>query len=160
MLIATSKTTNAFENFSPLIQRAHHNLWKNRWLKEAISDETKDYFAKEPAFLVEASLIENNNPFDVGAFANTDNSNHLSTPTYQSDSDSDNETSNDDSLSFLSHNNASNPFEHIGRQVISYSDINNNINMADADVNDDNDDNNSNGSDISNQSREEGPQRP
>jgi hypothetical protein len=142
---------------SPLIQRVHHNLWKNRWLKEAISDKTKDYFTKEPAFLVKDSLYENDNPFEVSAFANIDNSNHPSTPLYQSDSDSDKEESYDDSLSILSDSNPSTPIEHIGRQVIRYSDVNNNINMSDDGVPDDTSDHHS-GSDLSNNSRvEEGP---
>jgi hypothetical protein len=137
LLIATSKTTNAFEKLSPLPQRVHHNLWKNRWLNEAISDETKDYLTKEPAFLVTDSLLENHNPFEVGSFANIDDSNYPPTPLHQPDSDSDNEESFDDSLSILFDNNPSSPFIYIGRQVIRYSDINNNIDMADTGVNDD-----------------------
>jgi transposase InsO family protein len=146
-----SKTLKTFEKLPLLTQLAHHNLWKNHWLGEPISDETKDYFTKNPEFLVKASLLENDNPFALGAFANIDNSNHPATPTYQSDSDSDIETSHDDSISCLLDNNSSDPFDISDRQVILYSDINNNINMSDDEVTDNND-NNSHHSSISNPS--------
>ncbi len=76
-------------------------MWKHRWLDEQISDETRGSFIKNPAFLIEISFIENENPFNIGAFANTGNENYPTTPTYQSDSDSENETSHDDSNSSL-----------------------------------------------------------
>ena len=98
------------------------------------------------------SLLENHNPFEVGSFANIDDSNYPPTPLYQPDSDSDNEEFFDDSLSILFDNNPSSPFIDIGRQVIRYSDINNNIDMGDTGVNDDEQ------SELSSDSREkEGP---
>jgi hypothetical protein len=54
-----------------------------------------------PAILVEDSIIENRNPFNIGIFADSGNANYPSTPIYQSDSDSENESTSIDSNSFL-----------------------------------------------------------
>jgi hypothetical protein len=112
----------AFERFPRESQLAHHNLRKYRCFGEQISEETKDYLAKHPAVLVEDSLLENLNPFQIGAFGSSDTQNEQpSTPLYHSGSESESESSHSDSNPFLQNDFSVTPFDC---NVISYESIN------------------------------------
>lgn len=124
-----SIATSAFEKLPLEVRLAHHNLWKYSHLDEQITDDTREYFIKNPQFLIEQSQLEIDNPLRLGAFGDNDNLNHPSTPIFQSDSESEHESITDFSSPFPDRISACTSSDN---GVLSYS----SINMSNADDDD------------------------